>query len=44
LVENLCKALVLFYLVPTPEDLSEWENEPENYFNEELRCALGLPF
>lgn len=43
LVENLCKALVLFYLVPTPEDLSEWENEPENYFNEELRCALGLP-
>ncbi len=43
LVENLCKALVLFYLVPTPEDLNEWENEPENYFNEELRCARGLP-
>jgi hypothetical protein len=36
-VDNLCKALVLFYLVSTPEDLNEWESEPENYFNEELR-------
>lgn len=38
-VENLVKALILYYLLPTVDDLHEWESDPEFHFNEELRLC-----
>ncbi len=34
---NLCKVIIFHYLIPTQQDLIDWQEDPENYINEELR-------
>lgn len=36
LVENLINLITNYYLKLTPNDLENWENDPEEWFNEEL--------